>query len=603
MERNPSDSSCTSSEPTDSESECGDYNNHCTSDQPGRTCLHEPVHIDQGRPTLARQLELAIFDVAATLRDKPLNPVGGRLRFPWPSVHCAFNNCAEEGPSDTWLAKHIDSKHSKVFQACHQIAQQLSFRATNFEYYCAAVREHERQSLPDTSEQRNHKHQRIFHSEFRDEHIMSLVCFCCARILVFDSKDPACEIQYYKAMENGRFMGMSAEQLQNILGLDRYIQTYKPTKYHLRDLKQWSVNVIFPHGDTVTVLACAEDRKCTNHLHNTRVCCVCEQCEIPVCTSCAGSLTLKIPKLPKFAMSNDMWTGFVLEYISKNKLTYVDIICASPLMPTMISSQIDYFRDGFGVEMHKGASLLGQFAQQPHGPCSARGNITAFGLPWDEILAEFASIMTHGSSRAELPRVGEDLTDVLQIIIRTEAGLDKDADVREQAILLSSCVTRKYVMELIEIGVTYEHVGFQGFQECDIKKMHERAQKHLPVKAVPPEVMVNLQTLRQMRNPILEGKGAIPGNAPASSSTDPLAQPDVNSVMPDVEQGTHIDKMEQLRRVMVDLASPVCFLPTVSFLCPFLTFYVSSFSCLSSAAHVASAASEHVLVIRHQTHR
>ena len=124
------------------------YNDHCTSDQPGRTCLHEPVHIDQGRPTLARQLELAIFDVAATLRDKPLNPVGGRLRFPWPSVHCAFNNCAEEGPSDTWLAKHIDSKHSEVFQACRQIAQQLSFRATNFEYYCAAVREHERRSLP-----------------------------------------------------------------------------------------------------------------------------------------------------------------------------------------------------------------------------------------------------------------------------------------------------------------------------------------------------------------------------------------------------------------------------------------------------------------------
>lgn len=568
MEEDTHNSSCTSSEPSDSESECSDYNNH-TSEQPPRTCLHEPVRVRKGCPTLARQLELAIFDVTATLREKPLNPVGGPLRFPWPSVHCAFFNCAEEGPSDSWLAKHIDSQHSSAFHACHEIGHHLSFPATNFEYYCAAVREKERQSLPDTSEQRNHKHQLLFRGQFSDDHIKSLVCFCCARILVFDSNNPTCEIQYYKAMENGLFMGMSSEQLKNILGLDRYVRIYKPTTYHLNDLEQWSVDVVFSHRDTVTVLACPEDRKCANRLHRTKVRCVCAQCEVPVCRSCAGSLRATIPKLPKFAMSNDMWTGFVLEYISKNKLTYVDIICASPLMPTMVSSQIDYFRDGFGVEMHKGASLLGQFAQQPHGPCSARGNITAFGLPWGEILAEFASTMTQGSSRVELPRVGDNLTDVLQIIIRTEAGLDKDMNVREEAILLSSCVTRKFVMELIEIGVTYEHVGFQGYQEADIQKMHERARKHLPAKAVPPEVMVSLQTLRQTRNPILEGKGAVPGNAPVSSSTDPLAQPDVNSVMPDVEQGTHVDKMEQLRRVMVDLASPVCFLLYVLLLCPF----------------------------------
>ena len=180
---------------------------------------------------------------------------------------------------------------------------------------------------------------------------------------------------------------------------------------------------------------------------------MCEHCEVPLCVSCADSLKAKIPKMPKFALTNDMWTGFVLSYIAKNKCTVVDLICASPLMPTMIMSQIDYFRDGFGTEVQQGSSLFGQFAHQPHGPCAARGNITAYGMPWCDVFTEFQKIMSCSSVRVELPRMGESLTDVLMVIIRTEAGLDKDSDVREKAKLVASCVTRRFVMELIEFGI------------------------------------------------------------------------------------------------------------------------------------------------------
>ena len=100
-------------------------------------------------------------------------------------------------------------------------------------------------------------------------------------------------------------------------------------------------------------------------------------------------------------------------------------------------------------------------------------------------------------------------------------------------------------------------MAFQGYQETDIAAMHERARQGLPKKGVPEEVLAIIETKHAERHPILQGKGAVPGHAAVDPLADPLENAEVSSVMPDVEGGTHADESEKLRRVLVDLASPV----------------------------------------------
>ena len=100
-------------------------------------------------------------------------------------------------------------------------------------------------------------------------------------------------------------------------------------------------------------------------------------------------------------------------------------------------------------------------------------------------------------------------------------------------------------------------MAFQGYQETDIAAMHERARQGLPKKGVPEEVLAIIETKHAERHPILQGKGAVPGHAAVDPFADPLENAEVISVMPDVEQGTHADEKEKLRRVIIDLASPV----------------------------------------------
>ena len=130
----------------------------------------------------------------------------------------------------------------------------------------------------------------------------------------------------------------------------------------------------------VEIVACTEDKRCSAHSHAPHE--ICSSCELPVCNCCMSSLA--VPSMPELSLTNELWTGFVLGYIYEHKCTYLDVICASPLAPAMVSYQLDLFRDSDAVKQHN-PHVLGQTVHAHSGPMGAHGSITAFMMPREDV--------------------------------------------------------------------------------------------------------------------------------------------------------------------------------------------------------------------------
>ena len=151
-----------------------------------------------------------------------------------------------------------------------------------------------------------------FYMQFTDERIFSLVCFSCARVLVYDAGDAASPIRLRQAFsydELGSLRFMGHEWAVHRLRLDTYIEYYTDIGFvdeAERDavLAAWSVDVPVD-GKAVRILCCAEDRECrTEHACGEPLC---HKCEIPVCDACYDSL--RQGHLPPMSLANDNWTG------------------------------------------------------------------------------------------------------------------------------------------------------------------------------------------------------------------------------------------------------------------------------------------------------
>ena len=130
--------------------------------------------------------------------------------------------------------------------------------------------------------------------------------------------------------------------------------------------------------------------------------------------------SLAVPSMPELSLTNELWTGFVLGYIYEHKCTYLDVICASPLAPAMVSYQLDLFRDSDAVKQHN-PHVLGQTVHAHSGPMGARGNITAFMMPWEDVYFKFEELCLD-NNRDPLPRVGRDLADVVHVVLRAHVA-------------------------------------------------------------------------------------------------------------------------------------------------------------------------------------
>jgi hypothetical protein len=123
------------------------------------------------------------------------------------------------------------------------------------------------------------------------------------------------------------------------------------------------------------LLCNAEDRRCMEEKHSEDFC---AECCVPICCSCKKALRSSPPVMPVRALANNLWTGFAAPMLAAEKVTYLECMLASPCMLCLMC---------FSLETQYGNVYL-EKAQQQTFRVGARGNITLFPLPLEEIMAE-----------------------------------------------------------------------------------------------------------------------------------------------------------------------------------------------------------------------
>ena len=136
----------------------------------------------------------------------------------------------------------------------------------------------------------------------------------------------------------------------------------------------------------VTAVCCPEDvlpsDKC-QHTRDSDYICPC--CLLPLCLECSSRLKAPQPyqyKIPA-AIANDNFQGYVHPFMVQHRVRWVECVIACPYLTTMVQ----YYVEGKpGQKHHLGNERLGEHSRA----MAFRGNIYAYHLPWEMILASAA---------------------------------------------------------------------------------------------------------------------------------------------------------------------------------------------------------------------
>ena len=181
------------------------------------------------------------------------------------------------------------------------------------------------------------------------------------------------------------FLGQPLHVIRKLLGVEEFMAKYNEleggaTLSQFEDLSCWQLSVADRGGSSVQLLGCPEDHRCTAHPEHKREGKLCEKCEIPICSTCHEHLSGK--KLPPLSLANDMRTGYGPETLYSDKVTVMEMLCASPCIATLICLTMEArHRADEGHPMDDTAHM----ARHRRG---ARGNALTFPLPWEDLPAQ-----------------------------------------------------------------------------------------------------------------------------------------------------------------------------------------------------------------------
>ena len=188
-----------------------------------------------------------------------------------------------------------------------------------------------------------------------------------------------------------------------------------------------------------------------------------------------------------------MWTGFAPERLHLEKMTVMEMICASPCVTTLICMSMEARHRSEGT-------TLDEKAHCARHRLGARGNALTFPLPWEDVLRNLQAHDAQAEAArnppqegpgdeanegpAQLPRAGQDLASTVRVLLKTnQTGKASDAEIK--TLLRQATVRREVVVQLILDMKKSGHPSFQHCQEGPVR----RAAARLPQEGVPPEVL------------------------------------------------------------------------------------------------------------------
>ena len=268
---------------------------------------------------------------------------------------------------------------------------------------------------------------------------------------------------------------------------ERCIWGYEENRHEFDD---WLVTIPFAVGvgkETldVDILCCPEDKRCTNSkcMQNQRR--VCEQCEVPLCSECAGVVDEPwdifdgyLPKPPRRALSSDLMIFYAPKSLYEDQMTVLEMICSSVCITSMIC---------FSMEVKYG-HLLDTRVHMQDTRVAARGNATSFLMPWQSILAELRRLekKEKRSEEVDLPLSGEDLRSVVQVLLKCNDSAQKK---NLPKFIHQATVRRAIVVRHIE---DMKRRGHKAYQHVNMDKVREKAKAELPENGVPDILLKDL---------------------------------------------------------------------------------------------------------------
>jgi hypothetical protein len=318
------------------------------------------------------------------------------------------------------------------------------------------------------------------------EEVCSLICFSCACVFPFVPSRKANEIGWAqplaenvdsRGVQGHAFLGMSLDRASELLGLDAYLARYgnlpgcPDLRQHMSEFEDWQMK-IHSGGKTWSLLCCPEDKRCTNRTAaHEQILCV--DCELPLCEDCREKLQRKHPEMPAACLANDMMVFYAPREVYEEKVTVMEMICASICITSMIC---------FSLECRYG-NMLDSECNMQTGRVAARGNATSFPLPWRNLLSQLQlTERLHGASAVSLPRTGAELSEFVHILLKSN-DMDKPEDWRH--FIHQARVRRRVVALLIQNAKSRQQRGYVDVDEAEmIKKAAD-----LPEDDVPPEII------------------------------------------------------------------------------------------------------------------
>ena len=521
--------------------------------------------------------QLSWCDIAATKRavgagpeqaaPPPADPCDWHPRadagFLYPQHHCAFKGCTWHGKSAEGeaqsLAVHLKLQHDNVLKETVKFAdpvEDLEFTNQSpdgwLPLYYAALAVKESAKMPTVGSSVDRRCIDHFLERHNTENLSALMCFTCARVLPHDKQDLTSEIHWREPFDGKHFGRMDSDVTAATIGLETYLAEYgripapsvradgkqpepRDLSMYLEEFDDWKLTVPFSDGD-VNVLCCSEDIKCVNDHNDGKLC---TDCQVPICNECWSAIDNVTPHRPKLALSNDLWFGYLPQVIYDTGATYMELLCASVCHPTMLSFQVNcYGWDHKKEEVHMQRHRVG-----------ARGNMTAFQVPWENVFSEMQKVRDAG--QAQLPRTGTDLLQLVQVLLQKN-GADLDDGDKKQ-LLKSATVRRDVVLKLIQAN---HNSGHREYANLDMKKVEKKLYEwdHTD-DTVPQEVLVELSSHKRNDDKVEEdagGKAAVAPDPLVTKGDDPLKDGRVMSMACERSSCADLDDNTQFVAAMLE---------------------------------------------------